>query len=271
MEFLSVKEAAAKWGISERRVRALCESGRIEGATRCGDWVWSIPAGTVRPADGRTLRYMKNRNLRTGSQDYRAVDALRKSANIVTLTHEEKALIIEDALAFDNINLSDVKIKKILNHENTGDDLSVQIAVLNLYSLLSKLGFETSEKSLKAVNERLNLSIDEKNAGLYRLDKNQAEEAEALFCQYAGPWSILHPVARAAFLFSEIIRIEMFRSLNAQTAFVMLENEFIKAKLPPVVFGKDNMGQLKAALVSSQMRGNSQTLVSMILEAVEGK
>ena len=81
MEYISTKEAAQKWGISERRVRSLCSEGKIEGAARCGDWVWSIPAGTQKPADGRTLRYMRNRALRTGSQDYREADKLRSNAN----------------------------------------------------------------------------------------------------------------------------------------------------------------------------------------------
>ena len=39
MEYISVKEAAQKWGISSRRVASLCTQERIEGATRvviCG-------------------------------------------------------------------------------------------------------------------------------------------------------------------------------------------------------------------------------------------
>ena len=36
MEYISVKEAAQKWGISSRRVASLCTQERIEGATRVG-------------------------------------------------------------------------------------------------------------------------------------------------------------------------------------------------------------------------------------------
>lgn len=34
MEFISVRDAAAKWGISERCVHKYCEEGRISGLKR---------------------------------------------------------------------------------------------------------------------------------------------------------------------------------------------------------------------------------------------
>lgn len=55
MEYMSVKQAADLWGISDRRVRLLCEQGKVVGATRQGR-SYRIPAGAVKPADGRTLR-----------------------------------------------------------------------------------------------------------------------------------------------------------------------------------------------------------------------
>lgn len=42
MDYISVKQAAEKWGISERRVHKLCETDRIPGAERFG-YVWAIP------------------------------------------------------------------------------------------------------------------------------------------------------------------------------------------------------------------------------------
>lgn len=50
--YISVKEAAEKWGISDRRVRALCSEGKISGAVRHGR-AWQIPADAVKPEDGR--------------------------------------------------------------------------------------------------------------------------------------------------------------------------------------------------------------------------
>ena len=41
LDYISVKEAAEKWGISERRVQKLCEGNRIEGIVRSGH-AWMI-------------------------------------------------------------------------------------------------------------------------------------------------------------------------------------------------------------------------------------
>lgn len=52
MEYVSCAEAAAKWGISERRVQKLCEDNRIPGAVKFSR-VWLIPKDTEKPVDGR--------------------------------------------------------------------------------------------------------------------------------------------------------------------------------------------------------------------------
>jgi len=55
MEYISVKQAAEQWGLSDRRVRLLCEQGKIEGAIKEGR-SYRIPADAIKPADGRSLR-----------------------------------------------------------------------------------------------------------------------------------------------------------------------------------------------------------------------
>ena len=50
--YINVKQAAEKWGISDRRIRTLCAEGKIPGACREGR-SWKIPAGSDKPADGR--------------------------------------------------------------------------------------------------------------------------------------------------------------------------------------------------------------------------
>ena len=52
MEFLTTKQAAAIWGISQRRVAILCEQGRIEGAVKAGK-TWLLPPDAQKPVDGR--------------------------------------------------------------------------------------------------------------------------------------------------------------------------------------------------------------------------
>lgn len=50
--YISVKQAAEKWKISDRRVRTLCSEGKIPGVTREGR-SWKIPEEARKPEDGR--------------------------------------------------------------------------------------------------------------------------------------------------------------------------------------------------------------------------
>ena len=50
--YMSVKQAAEKWGISDRRIRVLCSESKIPGAFQEGR-EWKIPADAVKPTDGR--------------------------------------------------------------------------------------------------------------------------------------------------------------------------------------------------------------------------
>ena len=50
--YIGTKEAAERWGISERRIRVLCRNGKIDGAVLDGK-TWRIPNDAGKPADGR--------------------------------------------------------------------------------------------------------------------------------------------------------------------------------------------------------------------------
>ena len=50
--YITVKQAAEKWGISERRIRVLCAQDKINGAYQEGRG-WKIPIDAEKPADGR--------------------------------------------------------------------------------------------------------------------------------------------------------------------------------------------------------------------------
>lgn len=58
MEYMSAKEAADKWGISQRRVAVLCSKSRISNATMVGN-MWIIPTTAEKPKDARSTRYNK--------------------------------------------------------------------------------------------------------------------------------------------------------------------------------------------------------------------
>jgi len=59
MEVMSAREAADRWGISQRRVAVLCSENRIENAKMLGN-MWLIPSNAEKPIDARSTRYFTN-------------------------------------------------------------------------------------------------------------------------------------------------------------------------------------------------------------------
>jgi len=64
MDYLTIKEAAEKWGISGRMVTYYCVGGRIDGVIRKGN-MWLIPADAEKPVDKRTKGY-ESEGMRNG-------------------------------------------------------------------------------------------------------------------------------------------------------------------------------------------------------------
>ena len=52
MEYMSISQAAEKWGITPRRIQVLCKQDRIPGVARIG-YVWAIPMDAEKPKDAR--------------------------------------------------------------------------------------------------------------------------------------------------------------------------------------------------------------------------
>ena len=52
MDYITVREAAEKWGVSPRSITYHLVAGRIEGAVRKGH-MWLIPATSPKPQDRR--------------------------------------------------------------------------------------------------------------------------------------------------------------------------------------------------------------------------
>ncbi len=62
LSYMSAKEAAEKWNISQRRVAILCGEKRIDGAMMVGN-MWIIPSSAEKPVDKRTVRYEKEHQI----------------------------------------------------------------------------------------------------------------------------------------------------------------------------------------------------------------
>ena len=53
MDYMTLKEASEKWGVTPRQINYLCASGRIPGAVKMAT-IWLIPRDAEKPIDGRT-------------------------------------------------------------------------------------------------------------------------------------------------------------------------------------------------------------------------
>lgn len=62
-KYISLKEAAEKWGIGDRRINTLCLQGRIQGAFKVGN-TWAIPENAEKPVDKRIKsgKYIRSKN-----------------------------------------------------------------------------------------------------------------------------------------------------------------------------------------------------------------
>ena len=60
MQYYSISQISAKWGISPRRIQVLCSENRIPGAIKIG-YSWAIPGEAKKPKDARikTGKYIK--------------------------------------------------------------------------------------------------------------------------------------------------------------------------------------------------------------------
>ncbi len=118
MGFISVKEAAKKWNISERSVRNYCENNLIDSAFLKGK-TWYIPSNAVKPSRKKintlleVLKEEKERKYSGGIFHKTQIELTYNSNHIegCKLTHDETRYIYEtNTIGIDNkaINVNDI-------------------------------------------------------------------------------------------------------------------------------------------------------------------
>ena len=109
--FITVKQAAEKWGISDRRIRALCADGKIPGAHREGR-AWKIPADAAKPEDGR--RRSRENILLQIDRKKKELDSCRPlmKDHMEAVGHKE-AFDFVSQLVKDNVPMSESVIKQM--------------------------------------------------------------------------------------------------------------------------------------------------------------
>ena len=288
MKYIGIKEAAAKWGVSERRVRLMCSEGRIEGAIKLG-WSWTIPSDTPKPRDGRELRRYKNLNIRPGTVD---VDKLSRLSSENPITKEfgegkEFETIVRRSLSallsMSGYSVRDSDIKAVCAGKIVPSlSLEMHLIIVNFRSIMRSFASHKEPwviKDMKAVYSRLMQGIDD-GAGEFREGFTRftvrgeehirvAAQMEATLMQYELSWRHLHGLIAASILYAEMLRIEPYEDYTELFSYLMLSGELMRHGILPPLLEKDMADEEKAAFSLAIGRGNYADFTAFIERAVE--
>ncbi len=156
MDYISVKEAAFRWNISERTVRHYCATGRIEGVFLVGK-SWNIPASASAPCKRRRVREMpllkalreqKAMKLKGGIYHRTQIDLTYNSNHIEgsRLTKDQTRYIFET----NTIGVTDsaVRVDDII--EATNHFRAIDYCIDNAHMMLSESMIFNLHKILKS-------------------------------------------------------------------------------------------------------------------------
>ncbi|MDY6437400.1 MAG: Fic family protein [Bacteroidales bacterium] len=169
MDYLSVKQFAEKYGVSERTIRNYCATGKIEGAFLTGK-TWNIPEDAVLPKKSKKkqsplllrLKEEKNAKLKGGIYHRTQIDLTYNSNHIEgsRLTKEQTRFIFETntlGITSENTRIDD--ILETVNHFRCIDyiidhtDEKITESQIKQLHLLLKTNTSDSQKSWFAVGD----------------------------------------------------------------------------------------------------------------------
>lgn len=154
MKYIKVSEAAAKWGISARRVRLLCEQGRIADVERKGN-LYMIPDDAERPVDART--YAKKGGKKSYTPILEQVDALKKSLDASRpLTPAEVEAIKEVFLVEHTYNSNAIEGNTLTLQETALVLQGITIAQKPLKDHLEAVGYKEAFKYVEELAKQDN-------------------------------------------------------------------------------------------------------------------
>ena len=152
LSFISAKEAAEKWNISQRRVSVLASENRINGAMMVGN-MWIIPSNAEKPIDKRTVRYEKSKSVTLKpfvkwvggkSQLVEQIEKMLPTDGEKVLTKYAEPMVGGGALFFsilskydfEELYISDINAELINAYQAVKNDVNNLIAKLNEMQML---------------------------------------------------------------------------------------------------------------------------------------
>jgi len=300
--YMSTRQAALQWGISERRVRILCSEGRIDGVIRSG-WAWNIPLDAAKPSDGRQLRHLKNVDMRTGVMKLPSLEASK--GEFLSNQKDEQLLMrifrnsifrfILGTFACEDLEMGNEDLALLFSGcFSPSVSFDTQLLALNARSILMRFSQESglgpgykmtqpipyfTESRLIVLYRSLLQGIDDEAGLSYRdlepseMEKDEqllpiATRMEILLRQYEMDWKALHPLVRSLFLFGELLRIRPFGRYDVVFASLALSGELLASGFPPAFVDVHQVNEFKASLMLTRTRGNYQNTVRMLEQSL---
>lgn len=249
--FMTTKQAAEKWGLSDRRVRILCTDGKIPGAFQEGRG-WKIPADAVKPTDGRFKSTESLLNM---------ID--QKKAELDTcrpLTEGEVARLIEEFTVEYTFNSNAIEGNTLTLRETNMVLQGLTINQKPLKDHMEAIGHKEAfdfvrelVQKQEPISERviqqihyLVLADKKDDRGVYRrvpvrIMGAQHEPVQPYLIQPRMEQLIMsytesteHIVTKLARFHIEFERIHPFIDGNGRTGRLLVNLELMKAGLPPI-------------------------------------
>lgn len=176
LSYISAKEAAEKWNISQRRVAILCSEKRIYGAMMVGN-MWIIPSNAEKPVDKRTVRYEKSKTIILKpfvkwvggkSQLIEQIEKMLPADGEKVLTKYAEPMVGGGALFFsllskydfEELYISDINAELINAYQAVKNDVDNLIAKLNEMQMIFLPMDENSRKYFYYnIREKFNSTI----------------------------------------------------------------------------------------------------------------
>lgn len=294
MNYMKVSEAAAKWGISTRRVRLLCEQGRIAGVERKGN-LYMIPEDAEQPVDART--YAKTSVKKSYAPILEQVDTLKKSLDscrpltpaeveaikevfIVEHTYNSNAIegntltLKETALVLQGITIDQKPLKDHL--EAVGYKEAFQYV-----EEIAKQDKPLSEYDIKSIHN-LVLADRPEDRGVFRRVNVRIAGAltnpvqpyliepkiEELLENYQKWSKTMHIVESVANFHLQFESIHPFIDGNGRTGRLLMNLQLIKSGLPAINIKFADRRKYYDAFDDYAKTGSADSMVRLVGEAV---
>lgn len=287
MEYMDVKEAAKRWGLTDRRIRILCNEGRIDGAVRLG-WSWMIPASADKPSDGRVLRKFTNLDLRPGSVDATALRRLKEDYPMDGRLKASSGFIkvisssLYSMLSISGLDITEKEISLVLSGSvvpalSLEEHLLISSFKSILFRFLTPRG-RWSEKDAAMIRSSLMQGIEDPGNG-YRKgftrylvrdrEKVSVEvQMETVFLQYERQWNNLNELVAGTILFGEIMRVDPYERYSMLFAYLIMAGETMRKGLLPPLMNRDTYDEAKAAFSVAVSKGAYGDFTSYMERAV---